>query len=131
MPAIHQEISINASPKAVFEALMNEKEHSTFTGKPADINREAGGSFSCHDGMVHGRNIEITPNERIVQAWRVGPWPEGVYSVIKLDFNSEGENQTRIVLDHTGYPEEAHDHLAEGWHNMYWNPLKAYLESHR
>ena len=129
MSSIHQEVSLNASPERVFEAYMSETEHSTFTGKPAEISREEGGSFSVHGGAVQGRNIELATNQRIVQAWRVGLWPEGVYSVIKVELKAEGINKTRVILDHTGYPEEAHDHLEEGWHSMYWTPMKNYFKS--
>ncbi len=32
---IHQEIDFKASPKRIYEALMNDKEHGEFTGRPA------------------------------------------------------------------------------------------------
>ena len=127
MSAIHQEVSLEVSPERVFEAFMSEKEHSTFTGKPAEISREEGGTFSVHGGAVQGRNIELLTNERIVQAWRVHGWPDGVYSVIRVEIKAEGIDKSRLILDHTGYPVEAHDHLKEGWHKMYWTPMKNYF----
>jgi uncharacterized protein YndB with AHSA1/START domain len=100
MSSIHQEERLNASPERVFEAYMIEIEHSTFTGKPAEISREEGGSFSVHGGAVQGRNIELATNQRIVQAWRVGLWPEGVYSVIKVELKAEGINKTLYPRPH-------------------------------
>lgn len=41
---------------------------------------------------------------------------------------SAEEGATKLVLDHTGFPEGEHDHLASGWGANYWEPLKRYLD---
>ncbi len=56
---------------------MNDKEHGEFTGGPASISRDVGGAFSGHGGHVVGRNVELIPNERIVQACR----ERGAYTI--------------------------------------------------
>ena len=76
--------------------------------------------------MITGRNIELIPEQRIVQAWRVGNWPEGIYSIVKFELTADG-TATKLVLDHTAFLEGAADHLDPGWHQMYWEPLKKYL----
>lgn len=124
--SIHQEVIFKASPERIYEALMNAEEHSEFTGGPAEISRDAGGEFSCHGGQIAGRNIELVPNKRIVQAWRVNQWDEGVYSVVKVELVAEGD-ATRLVLDHAGFPEAHGEHLDDGWHARYWKPLESYL----
>lgn len=123
---IHQEVTFAATPQRLFEALMNEDQHGAFTGGAAHISKDVGGAFACHDGQIVGRNIELEPNRRIVQAWRVANWDDGVYSVVKLDLQPDGE-QTRLVLDHSGVPEASRDQVAAGWPMRYWEPLKAYL----
>src|SRR5258707_9487103 len=85
---IHQEIVFLASPKRVYDALLDARQFSQFSGgAPAEIDRKAGGSFSYFGGMISGRNIELKPNQRIVQAWRAGNWPEGVYSVVRFELD--------------------------------------------
>ncbi len=123
---IHQEIDFKASPKRIYEALMNDKEHGEFTGRPAKISRDVGGAFSCHGGMVVGCNVELIPNERIVQAWRIADWDDGVYSIVRFELKEQG-SETRLILDHSGFPEGAGEHLEGGWHKMYWEPLRSYL----
>ncbi len=123
---IHQEIDFKASPRRIYEALMNDKEHGEFTGGPAKISRDVGGAFSCHGGMVVGRNVELMPNKRIVQAWRIGDWDDGVYSIVRFELKEQG-SETRLILDHSGFPEGAGEHLEGGWHKMYWEPLRSYL----
>lgn len=124
--AIHQEIDFNAGPQPLYEALLDANQFTAFSGRPAEINREVGGAFSLFGGHIIGRNVELLPNHRIVQAWRVVTWPEGVYSIAKFELKPHGSG-TRLVLDHTGFPEGLHDHLAEGWEANYWMLLKKYL----
>jgi len=123
---IHQEIDFTASPQKVYEALLDAKQFTTFSGRTAEINREVGGAFSLFGGHIIGRNLELVPNQRIVQAWRVVTWPEGAYSIVRFEFTAQGSG-THLVFDHTGFPEGLHDHLAEGWETNYWELLKKYF----
>jgi hypothetical protein len=50
-------------------------------------------------------------------------WGDGVYSLVRIELKGDGDS-TRVVLDHSGFPEEMHEHLSAGWHRMYWEPLK-------
>jgi activator of HSP90 ATPase len=124
--AIEQEVVFNASPKRVYDTLLDSRQFSEFTGAPAEISRDPGGAFSCFGGMIAGRNIELIAGQRIVQAWRVGNWPDGVYSIVKFELTAEGSG-ARLNLRHAGFPEEGREHLVSGWHKMYWEPLKKYL----
>jgi len=125
--SIHQEIDFNAKPKRIYEALMDSKQHAGFTANgAAEISREAGGTFTCHGGAISGRNIELVPDKRIVQAWRVTNWDEGTYSIVRFELQDH-EGGTRVVLDHAGFPEGQAEHLAPGWHERYWGPLRKYL----
>lgn len=125
--AIHQEINFKVNPKRLYEVLTNSAKFSEATGgAPTEISSEAGGIFSCFGGMIVGRHIELTPNERIVQAWRAGNWDAGVYSIVKFEFKEQG-NETTLIFDHIGFPEGQADHLAVGWHENYWKPLEKYF----
>ena len=124
---IHQEVVFKASAKRVYEALTDAKQFSAVSGgAPAEISREAGGPFSCFGGHVLGRNLELVPNQRLVQAWRAKDWSEGTYSVVRFELREQG-GQTTLVFDHAGFPAEAKPHLEGGWHKMYWEPLRQYL----
>ncbi len=123
---IHQEIEFNASPQQLYEALLDAKQFTEFSGRPAEINREVGGAFSLFKGHIIGRNLELLPNERIVQAWRVVTWPQGAYSIVRFELKPQGSG-THLVFDHIGFPEGLHDHLAEGWEENYWSLLKKYF----
>jgi activator of HSP90 ATPase len=136
--SIHQEPVFKASPKRIYEALMDSKQfdkviqlsgvmQSMHLGdKPTEISREAGGAFQLFGGYITGRNVELVPNRRIVQAWRAGGWAPGVYSIAKFELVEQGAG-TRIVFDHTGFPKGDADHLASGWKAHYWGPLEKLL----
>jgi activator of HSP90 ATPase len=124
--SLHQEAEFKASPQRVYEVFLDSKQFAACTGMPAEIDPKAGGAFSMFGGLIVGRNVELVPNERIVQAWRPTHWDPGVYSIARFEFKAQ-DGGTLIVLDHTGFPEGEYDHLDWGWHNHYWDNLKKYL----
>jgi activator of HSP90 ATPase len=122
---IHQEVDLGASPAQVYEALLDSKRFSGFTGgQTAVIDPKAGGAFSCFGGHIVGRNVELLPHRRIVQAWRAAGWPDGVYSIARFELKSQGTG-THIAFDHTGFPPDQRDHLAAGWEEHYWSGLRS------
>ena len=128
---IRQEIEFKTNPHRVYDALLDTKQFSAFRGAPAQIDRQAGGAFSCFRGIITGRNIELVPNKRIVQAWRVKIWPEGLYSIVSFELQPD-EQRTPVVLTHDGFPPDMREHLNGegtdgGWHRQYWEPLRKYL----
>ena len=139
--AIRQEPTFRASQKRVYEALTDSQQfdklmrlsaamRSMATGtKPAEISRDEGGAFSIFGGYVSGRHIELVPNQRIVQAWRPQSWEPGVYSIVKFELIEQGAS-TKILLDHRGFPDGTGEHLAAGWKQNYWEPLRQYLDMH-
>ncbi|MFZ0761768.1 MAG: SRPBCC domain-containing protein [Candidatus Sulfotelmatobacter sp.] len=136
--SIHQEAVFKASRNRVYEALTDAKQFDKITqlsgvmqamhlpDKPAEISREVGGAFTLFGGYITGRHVELVPNQRIVQAWRAGRWPPGIYSIAKFDLVGQGSG-TKIVFDHTGFPRGEAEGLASGWKAHYWEPMQKLL----
>jgi activator of HSP90 ATPase len=124
--SLHQEVDFKVSPQRIYEALLDSKQFAACTGMAAEIDPKAGGAFSMFGGLIVGRNIELIPNQRIVQAWRPTHWDPGIYSLVKFDLKPHG-SETTIVLDHTGFPEGDYDGLNSGWKPRYWDPMKKFL----
>ena len=125
--AIRHEVDFQAGPQRIYEALLDSKQFKAFSGGlAAEIDREVGGSFSLFAGNIVGRNVELIPARRIVQAWRPTSWPEGIYSIAKFELRKQGSG-TKVVFDHTGFPADLAEHLESGWHDHYWKPLRSYL----
>jgi len=133
--AIHQDVSLKASPGQVYQALLNSKKFSAstklsfanFSDNSASIDSTVGGVFTVFDGHITGRILELVPDQRIVEAWRVVDWPAGVYSIARFELKAEGSG-THLVFDHTGFPEGLKEHLAEGWQQHYWDALNKYFQ---
>jgi activator of HSP90 ATPase len=137
--AIHQEVNFKASRKRVYEALTETKQFDKVVklsaamqsgmitaATPTEISRETGGAFTIFGGHIVGRHVELVPNERIVQAWRVVDWNAGVYSIVKFEL-TEQDGGTKLVLDHAGFPVGGGQHYADGWKVNYWEPMAKYL----
>ncbi len=115
-----------APPHRVYEALLDEKQFSGFTGAPAKITRTEGGTLSLFGGAITARNIELVPDKRIVQAWRDPAWGPGIHSIVKFELTPKGTG-THLVLDHTGFPAGQFSDLDSGWHEHYLEPMKKFL----
>src|SRR5882724_9173362 len=116
---IHQEIDFKVSPQRVYETLLSSTSFSNctnmsfsiFTASSAKIDPVVGGAFSVFDGHIVGRILELVPDKRIVEAWRVVDWPEGVYSVAKFELKSTDAG-TKLIFDHVGFPKGLKEHLS-------------------
>jgi activator of HSP90 ATPase len=139
--AIHQEVAFKASRKQVYDVLTNDKLFARVVrlsaamqsgmppgAKVAEISRDAGGAFSLFAEHIVGRQIELVPNERVVQAWRVVDWKPGTYSIAAFQLVEDGTG-TKLVFDHTGFPKGQAQHLADGWRANYWTPMEKVLAS--
>jgi activator of HSP90 ATPase len=136
--SIHQETLFKAPPNRIYEILTDAAQFQKvellsaamkdldLKSHPAVISREAGGAFSLFGDYVTGRQIELVPNQRIVQAWRPASWRPGIFSIAHFELQPEGSN-TKLIFDHTGFPTGQAEHLAAGWHGNYWDPLKQFL----
>jgi activator of HSP90 ATPase len=139
--AIHQDVLFKASAVRLYQALtvaeqfdhvvqlsmaMNSSMKAKLGTTPTAIDAQPGGAFTLYGGYITGRNLELVSGTRIVQAWRSGSWDPGLYSIAHFALLPEGAS-TRLVFDHTGFPNAAADSLAKGWHENYWEPLAKFL----
>jgi uncharacterized protein YndB with AHSA1/START domain len=128
---IHQEAIIGAPPERVYAVLTDGDAFAAATGQPAQIGDSEGERFTLFGGRVEGRQIELVPGERVVQAWRFGgahpgTWDAGVYSLVRFTLTPEGA-ATKLVIDHDGIPQEWEEHIASGYPAFYRDPLARYL----
>jgi activator of HSP90 ATPase len=123
---IHQQATFVASPHEVYEALMDEKKHAAFTGAAAKISRRIGGKFVAYDDYADGVNLELVPDQKIVQSWRASDWPEGQYSKTTYVLTPVAGG-TRLSFTQSDVPADQYDDVSQGWRDFYWKPLKEWL----
>jgi uncharacterized protein YndB with AHSA1/START domain len=124
---IRQTVTINASPEAVYEALMDSRKHAKFSGRPARISRKPGGTFTAYGNYINGVNLELVPGRRIVQFWRSANWPKFHYSTVTYRLRKV-RGGTRLVFTQAGVPDRDYRAKKTGWHHAYWQPIKSLLE---
>jgi activator of HSP90 ATPase len=124
--SLSQQIEIKADPHRIYSALLDAGQFASFSGAPAQIDARPGGRFTLFGGQIEGCTLELTPDERIVQAWRPADWEPGLYSNVRFTLKPAG-GSTMLTLNHSGFPEGGYDHLGSGWHEHYWEPLKKFL----
>ena len=136
--AIHQEPVFTASRKRVYEALTDAAQFHKVTllsdamrsgmapgMRPTEISKDPGSAFVLFGGYITGRQLELVPNERIVQAWRAG-WAPGDYSIVRFELADNGSG-TKIVFNQAAFPQGKAESLARGWKANYWEPLEKFL----
>ena len=123
---IYQEENFTVPPHRVYAVLLDEKEFSTITGAPARIGGGEGDAFSLFGGAIVGRNLELVPDRRLVQAWRPSDWGAGLYSVVRFELTPAVQG-THLVFNQVGYPLNDEASLKSGWHSHYWEPMKKYF----
>jgi len=115
-------------PQTVYEALMDSKKHSTFTGQAAKMSSKVGGKFTAYGGYIEGKNTELVPGKKIVQDWRASDWPEGHISKVTYAMKKEGKG-TKLTFTQTNVPNEFAKDIAQGWKDYYWVPMKKMFEA--
>jgi activator of HSP90 ATPase len=128
LTALREEEDFMAPPHRVYQALLDERQFSAFTGAPAKINPGEGGAMSLFGGAIVARNVELVPDKRIVQAWRDAAWSPGIYSMLKFELTPKGTG-THLVLGQTGFPAGQFSDLDSGWHEHYLAPMKKYFHA--
>jgi activator of HSP90 ATPase len=124
---IKQSVRFKASPHEVYEALMNSRKHSQFTGGKVVIGKKKGTKFTAYDRYIEGVTLDLIPDQKIVQSWRGNDWPEGHYS--KATFSLKPVNNgTLLEFTQTGVPDQFYEDISQGWHDFYWTPMKEMLE---
>jgi uncharacterized protein YndB with AHSA1/START domain len=125
---IKQKVIIDATPEEVYDAYMDSRIHSKFTGSKAVIVPKVGGRITAWDGYITGKNIELARGKRIVQSWSTTEWPEGYPpSILTITLKKVGD-KTELAMVHSKVPKSQMKDYADGWRDYYWNLLQEYFK---
>jgi activator of HSP90 ATPase len=124
---IKQTVTFSVPPDEVYDALMDSKKHSTFTGAKAVISKKAGGKYSAYDGYHGGVNLELIPGKKIVQSWHAKNWEKGHFAKATFLF-SKTKTGARVKFTHAGVPDYDYKAINNGWNEYYWKPMKTYFD---
>jgi len=124
---LKQKVTFKSTPHDVYEAIMDAKKHSLFSGSKAKITKKVGDKFSAYGGYIEGTNVKLVPDKEIVQNWRGSDWPEGHYSKARF-LLKKSKDGTILDFIQIGVPADLYDAIKQGWFEYYWEPMKEMLE---
>ena len=119
--------TIPATPKAIYDAWLDGKQHGLMNGGgQATGSTNVGGKFTAWDGYINGRNLELVPRRKIVQSWRTTEFTdtdEDSQITVTLAKAARG---TKVTLRHINVP-DTHTTYKSGWVEYYFAPMKVYF----
>ena len=122
-------IVLPASAEKIYKAWLNSNGHTTMTGSPAKATSRVGGKFTAWDGYIFGKNLELEPHHRIVQAWRTSEFPEEAPDSRVEILLKEVKGGTKVTLKHRDMPEDQVASYKQGWEDFYFKPMKEYFDN--
>jgi len=117
----------NAKPSEIYNAWLSSDGHTAMTGSPAKVDGTIGGKFSAWDGYIFGSTLELTPDQRLVQAWRTSEFPDDAPDSHLEVLLEEAEGRTKVTLTHSDMPEDQVDSYKQGWEDFYFKPMREYF----
>jgi activator of HSP90 ATPase len=128
MEKLKLSVTLPASPKEIYEAWLNSKAHSTFTGGKATASAKVKGKFSAWDKYITGHNVELKPGKKIVQAWRTVEFPKTAPdSTLEVKLTAKAGGKTHLTLTQTDIPKGQGKKYKNGWKEHYFVPMKTYF----
>lgn len=125
MKSIYKVYAIKASPSEVWKALTEAAYIEAWGAGEVIMAPVPDTKFSLWDGAIHGTNLEVVPEKKLVQEWYGGIWeqPSRVQFIL---FEEDGG--TRLELVHDNVPDEDAYDIDNGWDNYYLGAIKDFLE---
>lgn len=125
MKKIRQQFKINASVETVYRALTDPILIEQWSEAKALMNDYIGGRFSLFNGYIVGQNLEVKPNARISQNWRLKNWTD--LSHVQLELKRDGKG-TIVDLLHDNIPDTDYVNVQQGWNRSYLGKLQRFFE---
>lgn len=115
--------------KRLYEAWLDSKEHSAFTGSKATINPAIGGTYTAWDKYISGKTLVLQPYSRIVQSWRTTEFHDSYAdSTVEVLFE-KSDNGTKFTIVHSDIPKGESKKYKDGWIEFYITPMKEYFKN--
>lgn len=121
---IKQSVKFHVSPDRIYQLLVDSRQHAALTGEKAKIGARVGEAFSTRGGWISGIQVDLSPGERVVQAWRTQDFPVGVFSMASFQLSATKDGGTQLVLTHRGVPKQMIPAIEKDWRESYWDKIK-------
>src|SRR5690349_7913007 len=116
---IKQKVSFKAPPETVYPLLAE------LIGAPPKGTTRIGERFSASGAK--GILVDLRVPERIVQAWRMSDFPDGVFSMAAFVLKETKKCGTELTLTHRGVPKDLIPRIEDRWRDGCWAKIKNQL----
>jgi Uncharacterized conserved protein len=123
-------VTVKAGRSDVFQALTDSKSILEWSGQRGKVEAQIGGKFEMFDGWVKGKVLAYQKGKILSYTWHPDEWDEGAEpSIVRYVFSATKAG-TKIVLKHSGFPDEQARKEHHGrWTEHVFEPLKGYFAS--
>ncbi|SRR6266571_5533786 len=125
MQTIKLHYTIQAPVAKVWKALTDPDDIEAWGAGPAVMDEMEGTDFSLWDGDIHGTNVEVIPEKKLVQEWYGGNWDKP--SIVTITLVGK-DGKTDVLLVQVDVPSGEVKDIEEGWEDFYMGPLKEFTE---
>ena len=126
MSSIYKKYTIQAPVSEVWKALVDVEYIEGWGAGKAYMDDTQGFEFKLWDGTIHGCNIEVVPEKKLVQEWFGGEWEKP--SLVQFLLFPTKDGATKIQLVQDDVPADEAKDIDEGWDKYYLGAIKKYLE---
>ena len=133
MDKLRLSVVIPATPKKIYDAWLNGKEHEALTGGgKATASAKINGKFTAWGGYINGVNLDLKEAKKIVQTWRTSEFAaDDLDSIVEISLSPKAGGKTTLTLVHLNIPEGEGIKYKQGWKDFYFIPMKAYFSKNK
>lgn len=125
MSPIRKKYEIHAPLTSVWKALVDPLIIAQWGAGPAEMDHKVGTEFVLWGGDIHGKNLAVEEERKLVQEWYTKNW----LSPSRVTIALMHKNGTTIVsLEHKNVPEKEYNEIRDGWDTFYFGEIKKFLE---
>jgi activator of HSP90 ATPase len=95
-------------------------------GAGAQVSDKIGEPFEAWDGYIQGKNLELQPFKRILQAWRTSEFADSEPDSLLEILFEPANGGTKVTIRHSELPAHGMQYK-QGWVDSYFEPMKDYF----
>ncbi|KAL9538279.1 hypothetical protein MBANPS3_011048 [Mucor bainieri] len=111
------------SAHELYETLTDAQRASIWTRGHVKLTQQVGSTYEFFNGNVTGEILELIPDKKIVQTWRLRSWPAGHFSKVTLELE-QGSDSVTLKISQTGIPVGEEEIVQKNWSGYYWRAIK-------
>lgn len=111
----------------LYQTFTDPQRIAAFTRAPPKVFEGAkkGGKYELFGGNVSGEYLELEPNKKVVQSWRLAQWPAGHFSKLHIEFDQNDVDHVTVMrVTWNGVPVGQEEPTKRNWSEYYIRSIK-------